>query len=1122
MTAETDKLRELFLAALKIPADERDAHLGAACAEDGDLRERARRLLQAHEELGTIASSPQSPSSPTVHEPPAAEQPGAVIGPYKLLERIGEGGMGRVWMAQQTEPVKRLVAVKLIKAGMDSKGVIARFEAERQALALMDHPNIAKVLDAGTIGSEHAAQASAEPDHLLALRAYTAGRPYFVMDLVKGVPITKYCDENRLTPRQRLELFIPVCQAVQHAHQKGIIHRDLKPSNVLVALYDDKPVPKVIDFGVAKATGTSLTDETLHTGFGAVVGTVEYMSPEQASFNQLDIDTRSDVYSLGVLLYELLAGSPPFSKKELAQAGMLETLRKIREEEPTKPSAKLSTAEGLATLAANRGTEPAKLTKLVRGELDWIVMKALEKDRNRRYETANAFAADVQRYLHDEPVQACPPSIWYRFRKFARRNKRPVLAAAVVVLALVGGIIGTTWGMLRATDALGREKQAKDDLIQRLYYQWIAAAAHDRAKNRHVRAEELLEQCPPHLRGWEWHYVKRLPFAEVLKLPHGDVVHRVAWSPDGRLLASGSLKGWVKVWDARTGDLLFHREAHKGFVMGVAFSPKGYLATGGEDDRVKLWDLSRPDRPVREFPTSAGTTVHALEFSPDGRYLAAAEQTRKVRLWELTSGGEVLSPWDDRLAAGGLAFTPDSHYLLTVSTEGVVKTLELPGGRVVATFRADTRGAVGYRVAFNRDRGLLALGCEDGTVKIIRTEPLKEVRTLEAHAGEVCGLAFGPSDERLVSAGEDFTLKIWDLRTGQEAFVLEIIARRANGLEFSPDGNRLAVGSGDGIVRILDGKPLEGPGDAGQLLTLEGHEHAVVGLAYSPDGGRIASASRDETARVWNAQTGRVVVTFRGHRAALTGVAWAPDGGHVASASWDGTARVWDPATGAEVLPALDAAAGPVYGLAFNRDGGALATAHHDRSVRVWDTATGQLKVCIPEAHTQPVLGVAFSPCGKDLVSAGGKDNKIKIWDWRADPKKPLRTLTAAGILRNPAFSPDGRRLLAVAATPAQVWWWDLTTITNGEEKEPLRPNAWKVSQAIFRPGGRLAVVSSDRVQFLEADGAEGPAPLIGRHTGEIGCAAFSPDGRRLATGAGYKGRGEIRIWDASQWEKKP
>ncbi len=402
-------------------------------------------MLKAHEPADSFLERGPTVLDATDNLDPIAEPLGTVIGPYKLIEPIGEGGMGSVWMAQQTEPIKRLVAVKLIRAGMDSRQVIARFEAERQALALMDHPNIARVLDAGTT---------------------SAGRPYFVMDLVKGVPITRYCDEHHLTPRQRLELFIPVCQAVQHAHQKGIIHRDLKPSNVLVAQYDGKPVPKIIDFGVAKAAGQQLTEKTLVTGFGAIVGTLEYMSPEQAELNQLDIDTRSDIYSLGVLLYELLTGSPPFSRKELTQAGMLEMLRVIREQEPSKPSTKLSTAEGLPTLAANRGTEPAKLTKLVRGELDWIVMKALEKDRNRRYETANGFAIDVQRFLSGEPVLAVPATTLYRLRKFVKRHRGPVAAVGLVLLTLVGGIAGTTSGLLRAA-AKNREAVAQRDAKDR-------------------------------------------------------------------------------------------------------------------------------------------------------------------------------------------------------------------------------------------------------------------------------------------------------------------------------------------------------------------------------------------------------------------------------------------------------------------------------------------------------------------------------------------------------------------------------------------------------------------------------------------------------------------------------
>ncbi len=437
MTASRPDNEAIFHAARDIPdPDRRREYVREACGGDEARIVHLEALLAAVDRTDSLLDRPAADMTDATSDQPTTESSGRAIGPYKLIEPIGEGGMGSVWMAQQTDPVRRLVAVKLIKAGMDSRQVIARFEAERQALALMDHPNIARVLDGGTTGG---------------------GRPYFVMDLVKGVPITRYCDEHHLTPRQRLELFIPVCQAVQHAHQKGIIHRDLKPSNVLVALYDGRPVPKIIDFGVAKAAGQQMTDKTLITGFGAIVGTLEYMSPEQAEINQLDIDTRSDIYALGVLLYELLTGSPPFRRKELTQAGMLEMLRVIREQEPSKPSTKLSTAEGLPTLAANRGMEPARLTKLVRGELDWIVMKALEKDRNRRYETANGFALDVQRYLADEPVLACPPSAGYRLRKFARRNRGGLAVAALVLLflVLVGSVVG--WAV---RDRASREAEA--------------------------------------------------------------------------------------------------------------------------------------------------------------------------------------------------------------------------------------------------------------------------------------------------------------------------------------------------------------------------------------------------------------------------------------------------------------------------------------------------------------------------------------------------------------------------------------------------------------------------------------------------------------------------------------
>jgi serine/threonine protein kinase/Flp pilus assembly protein TadD len=416
MPIDFQRVQGVFHAVAELPRAERAAALNRECGNDAELRRQVEALLQAHDDPAELPAADPEPTGAYV---PPVEPGQAFAGRYKLRQKLGEGGMGIVFVADQTEPVQRRVALKIIRAGLDTHRLLARFEQERQALALMDHPNIAKVFDAGMDQAQ---------------------RPYFAMELVKGLPLTKYCDDAKLSPRERLELFIPVCKAVQHAHQKGIIHRDLKPSNILVGLYDGPPVPKVIDFGVAKAIGPRLTEQSIYTEVGSLIGTLEYMSPEQAELNNLDIDTRSDIYALGVILYELLTGAVPFNRKELEKAGLAEMLRVIKEAEPPKPSTKLSHSGALPTIAAARHTEPKRLTALVRGDLDWIVMKALEKDRGRRYETANGFAMDVQRYLHDEPVVAGPPSARYRLRKFARRNKLALTIAGMFAAALLLGV----------------------------------------------------------------------------------------------------------------------------------------------------------------------------------------------------------------------------------------------------------------------------------------------------------------------------------------------------------------------------------------------------------------------------------------------------------------------------------------------------------------------------------------------------------------------------------------------------------------------------------------------------------------------------------------------------------
>ena len=446
--------KSLFCQALeRPPGPERDAYLDAECGENASLRAEVEALLLAHDnasgflataardERGT-ATGPARPRVPAPH----AEGPGTLIGPYRLLQQIGEGGMGTVYMAEQKQPVRRKVALKIIKPGMDSAQVVARFEAERQALALMDHPNIAKVLDAGTTDS---------------------GRPFFVMELVNGIPITDYCDQARLTTDERLKLFVGVCQAIQHAHQKGVIHRDIKPSNVLVTLVDGKPIPKVIDFGVAKAIGQQLTERSLFTHFGSIVGTLEYMSPEQAALSGVDVDTRSDVYALGVILYELLTGSTPLERSKLREAAYTEILRRIKEEEPPKPSARLSSSgDRLGSIASTRSTDAKHLSRAVRGDLDWVVMKSLEKDRSRRYETANGFARDVERYLSGDPVEAGPPSALYRFKKLAKKHRVALNTAAAFALLL---ILATTVSIALMLRALAAERVAANrlDVINR-------------------------------------------------------------------------------------------------------------------------------------------------------------------------------------------------------------------------------------------------------------------------------------------------------------------------------------------------------------------------------------------------------------------------------------------------------------------------------------------------------------------------------------------------------------------------------------------------------------------------------------------------------------------------------
>lgn len=579
-------IKTLFGKALEIDSDaDRAAFLAAACAGNAALRSEIESLLAALHQAGSYLEAPAV--TQTIDISVVQEVVGTVIGPFQILHQIGEGGMGAVYKAEQTHPIQRLVALKLIKPGFDSRQVVARFEAERQALALMDHPNIAKVLDAGAAAS---------------------GQPYFVMELVDGVPITKYCDEHRLSPRERLELFIPVCQAVQHAHQKGIIHRDLKPSNVLVAVYDGKPVPKVIDFGVAKAIGPKLTEATMVTEIGSIVGTLEYMSPEQAARHDFDVDTRSDIYSLGVLLYELLTGTTPLDKQRFRGAAILELLRFIKEEEPPKPSTRLSTTSELPSIAANRGLEPNKLSGLVRGELDWIVMTALEKDRTRRYETANGFAADIARYLGDEPVLACPPSASYRLRKFVRRHKGPVLAGSALAALLVLGTVSTSTGLVWALRA---ERLSNERLIEVTQEQKRATAAEKQAEEKAAIAravneflqEDLLGEAAP----------DRNPRAR--KVTVEDVLGRAAASVAGKFEQQPQIEAAIRMTIGNTYSKLGDYPAAQSQLERALEIRRRILGEEHPDTLVSMNNLAGLFRDQREYARAEPLLETTLEVN---------------------------------------------------------------------------------------------------------------------------------------------------------------------------------------------------------------------------------------------------------------------------------------------------------------------------------------------------------------------------------------------------------------------------------------------------------------------------------------------------------------------------
>jgi WD40 repeat protein/serine/threonine protein kinase len=1038
-------------------------------------------------EVTRVAPEALAPGQPP-EDSPRNEQSGQRIGRYKLLEQIGEGGFGTVWMAEQQEPVRRKVALKIIKLGMDTKQVVARFEAERQALAMMDHPNIARVFDGG---------------------ATENGRPYFVMELVSGIPLTTYCDTARLATRERLELFIQVCQAVQHAHQKGIIHRDLKPTNILITEQDGHAVSKVIDFGIAKATEQELTERTLFTRFNQMMGTPAYMSPEQAGHGGTDIDTRSDIYALGVLLYELLTGRPPFSTDELAKAGLDEVLRTIREKEAPKPSTKLSTLAqaDLQTIASQRRIEPEKLNRLLRGELDWMVMKALEKDRGRRYQNAGDFARDIQRYLHNEVVQARPPSAAYRFQKAWHRNKLVFTAATAVTASLLIGLAVSTWLFVK-------EKRSSAVLRQSAYASEMNVAIRASQEGRIVRVRELLENQRPRpgetdLRGFEWRYLwKQLPTNELFTLTNAGT-WGLALSPDGRTVA-GCASGRVGLWDIATRRLITVLDTNVGWSFSMEFTPDGKtLATSDSTNKeIRLWDMAT----LKKIGTLNTTqSVLSVAYSRDGKFLVTAggamyvrEAPGEVVLWDAATQQKVRTFSEVRSWSYQAMFSPDGETIAASSGDGTIALWKAATGEVIDRLS----GHNGYvaPVTFSRDGRILAAGDEHGHVWLWDWRAHRVESVFHAHDFPIYGIVFSPDERRLISASRDHTARMWDRGTKRE------IARFAGhfggvtGVRLLPDGHTLVTSSQDESLKFWD--------------TLNSFRDEVIGthtdlgvdITFTSNGRFLARSERnEERITFFETETGAGIKVLRGQAVV------ASSDGKLLSVVRDTELIFLDPMTLAEIN-GVDG--GARFGRAAASPDGKLIAVRRQESVGtnvvIFDVEQKRVIKSFP-TEDEAWAPLLFARGRRLLLTVGRKAKAISAWD----AESCLKVAAFEGIelsydrtINAMAVSPDGKTI-AAEGNIGLVLVWDVDYPSN---PMALNTGAGAIYSLAFSPDGKtLAIGAIDSTIRLWNVAARQEVATFAGHSSYVNGLAFAPDGRTLASVSHDK---TLRIWRAPSFEE--
>ncbi|MGB2862624.1 MAG: protein kinase [Sedimentisphaerales bacterium] len=1030
----------------------------------------------------------------TLEESHLIEGPGTKIGRYELLSLIGEGGMGMVYVAEQKEPVKRRVALKIVKPGMDSRQVVARFEAERQALALLDHPNIAHVFDAGTT---------------------EAGLPYFVMEYVKGMSITAYCDEYKLNIEQRLKLFEHVCEGIHHAHQKGIIHRDIKPSNILVSVHGDRAVPKIIDFGIAKATARSLTDKTVFTCQGQLLGTPEYMSPEQVDLATQDIDTRSDIYSLGVLLYELLAGVLPFEEKLLRSGGLAEIQRTIREQEPATPSIRLTNlGQQAKTIATSRGTQAIALARRLHRELEWIPLKAMRKDRCRRYRSASEMADDIQNYLNGSPLIAGPETAVYRAKKFVHKHAGSVVTVALVAIAIVLGLIFSTAMYLRSEKALEREAVARtqaeqaeevaeersEDYRRGLYVNTIQLADAKYHEGNIGNTRRLLESCPNDLRGWEWDRLNHILDQSLTTfVAHEKGLYSMALSPDGKRIVTGGWENAVKIWDIATGkELITLPRAHAEYTSCVAFSPDGKRIVSDDDSGViNIWDINGVNEVAKSI-RHGNDWISSVSFSPDGKQLVSVSSSSKeIKVWDTVTGAEIIA-FSGNAGGGAIAaFSPDGKHIVSAGVDGAINIYDSASGNEVMTLKGNNRI---YAVSFSSDGKLLASGCINNTIKIWDAKTGAIVMTLRGHNGPINSVAFSPDGNYLVSGSWDGTVRVWDIATGRETMTLRGHQDRVYSVVFTPDSKQIISGSEDGTVKVWDVTVNR------ELTEFLGHESVVGSVVFSPDGRRLVSRSIwDGKVKIWDVASAAEIMTLSGGSYRIDigfdSIALSSDGKRIASIGAEHAIVVWDAETGVEVKT-LGGQDESIYCLAFSSDGKRIVSGSSEGEIKLWDVKIGE-EIMTWVGGGNGVFSVDFSPDGQRIVS-GHRNGIVKVWD-AASGAKLMNLIGHRWRISSMAFSPDGKRLVT-GSVDKTARIWDVVT---GKELMTLRGHGAVVRSVAFSPDSKRIVTGSVDGTARIWDSSTGAELLTLR----ANCGAFSPDGKAIAGGTAGN---SVVLWESA------